>query len=262
MLTPDLERARRFLAAHPPPGELLLCGVTGAHYYGFPSADSDVDLKGIHLARAEELLGLDAPRETHDVVAVFEGVEHDLTTHEAGKALALLLRGNGNVLERILTPLQVVPGRPGPGGDLDELRELARGAISKRFAPHYRGFFAGMRREHERSHAPRAKTLLYAYRVALTGVHLLRTGELRGDVTENARAYGFADVGELVAFKREHGEKTPVDPALDAKHRARWPALEAMLDDALRTSTLPDEPPNREVPSGWLVRRRLASLGR
>ncbi len=44
MLTPDLERACRFLAVHPPPGVLLQCGITGAHYYGFPSPDSDVDL--------------------------------------------------------------------------------------------------------------------------------------------------------------------------------------------------------------------------
>lgn len=257
MLTPDLDRARRFLAAHPPPGELLLCGVTGAHYYGFPSADSDVDLKGIHLAPLRSLLGLDAPPETHDVLTIFEGVEHDLTTHEAGKALALLLRGNGNVLERILTPLQAIEGP-----DLDALEELARGAISKRFAGHYRGYFAQMRREHEKSAAPRAKTLLYAYRVALTGVHLLRSGELRADVLENAAEHGFAGVEELVLFKREHGEKTPIDPALDAKHRARWPALEALLDRALRESTLPDEPPNRAAIDDWLVERRLASLDR
>lgn len=61
MLTPD-ERARalRFLHAHAPPGALLQCGVTGAHAYGFLSPDSDVDLKGLHLAPTEQVLGLDA----------------------------------------------------------------------------------------------------------------------------------------------------------------------------------------------------------
>ena len=49
MLTPDLDLARRFIADHHPAGEVLLCGVTGAHHYGFPSADSDIDLKGIHI---------------------------------------------------------------------------------------------------------------------------------------------------------------------------------------------------------------------
>jgi len=42
---PDLSRARRFVAAHPPPGDPIVVAVTGAHLYGFPSPDSDVDLK-------------------------------------------------------------------------------------------------------------------------------------------------------------------------------------------------------------------------
>jgi hypothetical protein len=69
-------------------------------------------------------------------------------------------------------------------------------------------------------------------------------------------------VEELVAYKRHHGEKTPIDPALDAEHRARWPVLEAMLDDAARESSLPREPENRAAMSEWLVERRLASLDR
>lgn len=255
MLIPDFDRARRFLAAHPPPGELILCGVTGSHYYGFPSPDSDIDLKGIHLAPTRSVLGLDAPPETHDVLTMFEDVEHDLTTHEAARALALLVRGNGNVLERILTPLQVVETP-----DVAPLAELARAALSKRFAGHYRGYFLGMCREHTQRELPRAKTLLYAYRVALTGIHLLRTGEVRGDVVANGREHGFGDLDELVAYKRDHGEKGALEPGLDAKHRARWAALEAALEDALAASPLPDEPPNRAAMSEWLTERRLAAL--
>ena len=55
---------------------------------------------------AGTLLGLDRPQETHDVLTDFEGLEHDLTTHEAAKALTLLLQGNGNVLERLLSSHQ------------------------------------------------------------------------------------------------------------------------------------------------------------
>ena len=252
MLTADLEMARRFVAANPPPGEILHVGLVGAHYYGFPSPDSDLDLKGIHLAPTPAMLGLAPPPDTHDVLEVFEGVEHDLTTHEVQKALALLLRGNGNVLERLMTPLQLVEGP-----DLEALRALAEGALSKRFGAHYRGYFGGMCREHARAEEPRAKTLLYAYRVALTGVHLLRTGEVVGDVTETARAHGIADVEELVAYKREAGEKAPLPADLDAKHRARWPSLEAMLEDALAETALPDEPANVDAVDAWLVNRRL-----
>lgn len=198
-LIPDMELARRFLAAHPPPGALLHVGLVGAHDYGFPSPDSDLDLKGMHLAPTTSLLGLTPISDTHDVLTELEGVELDLTTHEAGKALALLLRGNGNVLERLMAPVQAYATDA-----LDELRALATGALSKRFAQHYRGYFGGMVREHERE--PRAKSALYACRVALTGIHLLGAAECRTDVTSNAAEYGL-DVTELIAIKRAGPEK-------------------------------------------------------
>ncbi len=64
MLTPDLEIGRRFVDGNKPPGQMLLCAVTGSHHYGFPSPDSDLDLKGIHLSPIESLLGLEDPVET------------------------------------------------------------------------------------------------------------------------------------------------------------------------------------------------------
>lgn len=42
MLTADLDLAREYLTVNPPPGRLLLCGVSGAHMYGFPAPDSDL----------------------------------------------------------------------------------------------------------------------------------------------------------------------------------------------------------------------------
>src|SRR5262249_36553723 len=57
LVTPNLEIARRFLDAHGPEGRLLV-GITGAHFYGFPSPDSDIDMKGIHLAKTREVVSL------------------------------------------------------------------------------------------------------------------------------------------------------------------------------------------------------------
>lgn len=248
-LRPDLARAARFLDAHPPPGELVQCGVTGAHFYGFPSANSDLDLKGVHRAPLEALVGLEPPAETHDVLTDFEDLEHDLTTHELRRALELLLRGNGNLLERFLSPVQLVEGLT------SELAELARGAMSQRFHKHYRGFFGGMRREHERE--PHLKSILYAYRVALTGIHLLETGECVGDVRVLGPEYGFGEIREAAATKADATETAPIDPALDRALRGRWPALEARLQEALERSTLPAEPPNVAAADDWLVQTRL-----
>lgn len=255
MLEPDLERGRRFIGANAPAGSILLCGVTGSHFYGFPSPDSDLDLKGIHLAPTDALFGLEAPAETFDRLETFEGLECDYTSHEARKALALLLRGNGNMLERILSPIQLFEGPA-----LAQLQALARGAISKRFADHYRGFFKGMCREHERSPEPEAKTLLYAYRVALTGIHLLRTGELIGDVNVTGPLYGCDSVVELALRKRRGIEHLIVTADEDARHRARWTELEAALESALAASRLPEDALNAADCNAWLVAARQAAL--
>lgn len=253
MLIPDLDLGRRFVASQPPPGRLLLCAVTGSHFYGFPSPDSDLDLKGLHLAPTHSLLGLEAVAETHDRLQVFEGLECDLTTHEARMALSLLLRGNGNMLERLLSPIQLVTGP-----EVDALAALGRGSISKRFFKHYAGFFSGTQREHDRQGT--AKTMLYSLRVALTGLHLLRTGELVGDLAALGPLYGWPEVAELIDAKRTGVEKGLLDAGLDAHFRGLWPTLEARLQAAREASPLPEDPRNATACHAWLVETRLKEL--
>src|SRR5438105_5002007 len=61
--TMDAEgRLRGEVARHPYP--LVFATVSGAHLYGFPSPDSDYDLRGCHVLPAREVVGLDAGRET------------------------------------------------------------------------------------------------------------------------------------------------------------------------------------------------------
>lgn len=252
---PDLALARRCLEAHPPPGRLLLCGITGAHQYGFPSADSDLDIKGIQQLPTVTLLGLHAPVETYNATIRFEGTECDVTCNEVRPALALLLAGNGNMLERIQSPFQLLQT-----DEASRLRDLACGAISKRFHRHYAGFFRRMCFEHERSQFASAKTLLYVYRVALTGVHLLGSRQLETDVTVLSVLYGFSEVRELVAFKVAQGEHARVPAADDRLHRANWPRLEAALQDAHDGSQLPDEAHNAAACEAWLIELRRRQL--
>jgi predicted nucleotidyltransferase len=119
-MVPDIELARRFVAAKGPPHEVLLCGITGAHIYGFASPDSDIDMKGVHIVPTAQLLTLEPKIPAYDKLEVFEGTECDLTTHEVARALATLLRGDGNVLERILSPYQLVDSPA-----VSELQDLA-----------------------------------------------------------------------------------------------------------------------------------------
>lgn len=255
VLEPNLEHGQRFIAQNSPGGRVLQCGVTGSHFYGFPSPDSDLDLKGIHVAPTESVLGLQQPPETFDRLEVFDGLECDYTSHEVRKALSLLLRGNGNMLERILSPIQLYDTP-----ELAELQRLARGAISKRFSTHYKGFFKGMCREHGLAEEPRAKTLLYAYRVALTGMHLMRSGELVGDVAITAPLYGFDSVGELAALKQAGTEYIALSAEEDAQHRTGLSELEAKLAAACDESRLPEQPPNADECKAWLIALRRGEL--
>jgi len=109
--------------------------LSGAHAYGFPSPDSDLDLKAIHVARTDDLLGFEAPPPTVDRAEIIDGVEIDYTSNELAHALSGMLAGNGNFLERVLGRLAVQASPL-----LDELRPLAKRALSRRVHKHYRGF--------------------------------------------------------------------------------------------------------------------------
>src|SRR5262245_11362732 len=150
----------------------LFVTVSGAHLYGFESPDSDVDLRGCHLLPLREVVGIKQPAETWEVGGVHQGVEVDLVSHDAGKYLKLLVKNNGYVLEQIFSPL-VVTGQE----FLEKLRPVARRCITRFHYHHYRGFFDTQRKLLEKEEPKRAKSLLYAYRVLLTGIHLLRSGE-------------------------------------------------------------------------------------
>lgn len=54
--------------------EHVVVYLSGAHAYGFPSPDSDLDLKAIHVAKTADLLGLEIPPPTFDRAEVIDGV--------------------------------------------------------------------------------------------------------------------------------------------------------------------------------------------
>src|SRR5947207_14612970 len=86
---------------------MVFVTISGAHLYGFPSPDSDYDLRGVHVLPVREVVGLDPARETIERSGVREGLEIDLVTHDVKKFVGLLLRKNGYVLEPLYSPLAV-----------------------------------------------------------------------------------------------------------------------------------------------------------
>ncbi|MHC5769025.1 MAG: DNA polymerase beta superfamily protein [Nostoc sp.] len=74
------------------PYPFLFTIISGSHLYGFPSADSDYDLRGVHILPVQEVVGLQTRNETIEVSEVRESLEIDLVTHDVKKFFLLLLK--------------------------------------------------------------------------------------------------------------------------------------------------------------------------
>jgi uncharacterized protein len=243
---------RRALAAIVEAGPpALFATISGAHLYGFASADSDVDLRGAFVLPVRDLLGLDLPDETWSVTDVRGGLELDWVAHDIRKFARMMVRDNGYVLEQLLSPLTVVTG--------DEHRELVRigrGCITRGLYRHYRGF-AASRRKLLAEPGATVKHLLYAYRVYLTGIHVLRSGEIECNLDVLNHGPRVPQISDLLAQKRGGREKEPLGAGEIEAHLPELDRLEAELEEAHAESALPLEPTTRPALEAFVVEARL-----
>lgn len=169
------------------PYRLLFATISGAHLYGFPSPDSDFDLRGAHVLPLEKIVGLDVRDETVEQqmrvpphpgplpIGCGEGgtLEMDIVSHDVRKFFGLLLKKNGYVLEQLFSPLIIhttpehaelkavcnprqfdtspnpLPGRSGEG------------VITKHHSHHYFGFAETQWKLFLKESPRRVKPLLY-----------------------------------------------------------------------------------------------------
>jgi predicted nucleotidyltransferase len=238
------------VAEHPYP--LLFATVSGAHLYGFPSADSDFDLRGAHVTPTTLLTGLDRVEETVKLAHVREGAEVDLVTHEVRKFFRLLLRDNGYVLEQLYSPL-IVHTTP----EHAELKAVARGCVTRGCVRHYLGFAENQWLLFTKESPRRVKPLLYVFRVLLSGIHMMRTGEVNASLPECNRSVGLPYVGGLIARKVAGGEQGALTGGDVDFYEREYLRLRELLAAEAERSALPDAPTAREGLRDLLRRIRL-----
>ena len=247
----DYNALRRYAQENIP--GLLFVTVSGAHLYGFPSPDSDVDLRGSFAAPLPTILSLDTPRETLEPKEIVNGVEVELVGHEIAKYLRLLVKPNGYVLEQILSPLVV---RTSPAHE--ELKALARNGLSKKLFHHYAGFARGEWRDYQKAGAGKTvKRLLYLHRVLMTGIVLMTEGVVEANLHRLNERFGL-ELEPLLAMKVREQANVVGD---DAVYTAAIGRLFEQLDEAWEKSALPEEVPNRAAINEFLVRLRLSGVG-
>jgi predicted nucleotidyltransferase len=222
--------------------------------YGFPSPDSDYDLRGAHILPAKEAVGLLPKQETLELSGLREGIEMDLVTHDILKFFTLLLKRNGYVLEQLHSPI-VVHTTP----EHQELREIAEGCVTRHHSHHYLGFAATQWNLFQKDDPPRVKPLLYVYRVILTGIHLLRTGKVEANLVTLNENFHLSFIPDLVRRKMQGSEQGLLDSHERDFHNAEYTRLIGMLEGAAAKSDLPTEPRSRNALHDLLVRVRLVT---
>lgn len=245
-------RLQRVVVEQPYP--LIFVTISGAHLYGFPSPDSDYDLRGAHALPLRVIAGLELKHETIEDSRVIEGLEIDLVSHEVKKFLGLLLKKNGYVLEQLYSPLIVQTSL-----EHEELKEIARGCVTKHHAHHYFGFSETQWRLFDKEKPRRVKPLLYVFRVLLTGIHLMRSGLVNASLVELNQEAGLPYISDLIA-RKQSGENATLDDGDVSFYQAEYERLRGVLQEACDASRLPEVPgaEARAALDDLLVRIRFA----
>src|SRR5213592_4388066 len=242
-------RLKRIVAAQHYP--LLFATISGAHLYGFPSPDSDFDLRGAHVLPLEKVIGLHVRDETVEDSRVIEGLEMDIVSHDVRKFFGLLLKKNGYALEQLLSPL-IVHTTP----EHAELKAICNprqfdtslyplpdrggeGVITRHHSHHYFGFAETQWKLFLKESPRRVKPLLYVYRVLLTGIHLMRTGVVNANLVELNEETRLPCIADLIA-RKQSGENTALEDADVAFHQREYESLRTALQKAHEESQLPE----------------------
>src|SRR6266480_223734 len=231
---------------------MVFVTISGAHLYGFPSPDSDYDLRGVHVLPVRDVVGLDPGTETIEVSEARENIELDLVTHDIKKFFKLLLKKNGYVLEQLYSPL-VVHSTP----EHEELKAIAKGCITRYHSHHYLGFVETEWKLLNKESPKRIKPLLYVDRVVLTGIHMMRTGEVEANLLALNEFFKLPYIPELIARKLEASEKSTIEDADMVLHQKEYERLKSELEQASLESRLPERPTCGEPLNELLIRTRL-----
>jgi uncharacterized protein len=242
------------LIAQSQPYPLLFATVSGAHLYGFPSPDSDYDLRGIHVLPLSEVVGLSEGQQTIEV-SRHEALELDLVTHDVKKFFGLLLKRNGYVLEQLYSPLIVQTTL-----EHEELKAIAQGCITRYHSHHYLGFAKTQWRLFSQAEQPRVKPLLYVYRVLLTGIYLMRSGEIEANLLKLNELTKLPYVTDLIDRKLQQSERCLLATTEIDFHQAEYHRLVLELETASEQSHLQEDTTAQSALHELLVRIRCRAI--
>jgi predicted nucleotidyltransferase len=202
-----------------------------------------------------DVVGLTTRHETVERSEIDDGLEIDLVTHDVKKFFAMVLKKNGYVLEQLFSPLVLQTT-----SEHEELKAIARECVTRFHAYHYFGFAETQWKLFLKSERPRVKPLLYVYRVLLTGIHLMRSGEIEADLRRLNETAKLPYLNDLIKRKIVGPEKAELDQADLAFYETEYERLRGELQRAFETSGLPEAARGADALNDLLVRIRLKGI--
>ena len=153
--------------------EILLACETGSRAWGFPSPDSDFDVRFIYKHHKDWYLSLNPKKDSIELM--FENNEFDLSGWDLKKSLNLLWKSNPPLLERIQSPI-IYKSNP---EFLLGINELSKSTYSKiATMHHYLSMSIKMFYEIKDNENIKLKKLFYALRTATACKWIIERNEI------------------------------------------------------------------------------------
>ncbi|OUS77062.1 hypothetical protein B1748_07850 [Paenibacillus sp. MY03] len=220
---------------------ILYACESGSRAWGFPSKDSDYDVRFIYIRPVEWYLSV---FERRDVIERPISDMLDISGWDLRKALGLLRKSNPPLLEWLQSPIKY--------GEYYSSAERIRRLASKAFSPkscmfHYLNMARGNFREYLQGDVVRIKKYFYVLRPVLACEWIVKFGEMpplefhrlvEEIVPEGSELH--AVIQELLARKMR-GEELDREPRIDVLHDYLDSKL-IMLEVMARAAELPADP--------------------
>jgi predicted nucleotidyltransferase len=228
------------------PTRVLFATACGPLLYGFPQAGHYFDLRSVHVEAgdgASHRMGLQETREWRETRPE---CQVEWVSHELGKFVRLLQVNNGSAYEQLFSPHVVFETAA-----LGELKELASEMVSLQLFLHYRSFYQSQLKFFHNQRDKHSRHLLYLFRVALTGIHLLETGQVVADLRSLAGYHERVAIMELLRDVEQHPEGRSLRPYL-----RELEALALRLDQMPNRARLREQVSGRDAADAWLAKVR------
>ncbi len=153
--------------------EILLACETGSRAWGFPSPDSDFDVRVIYKHPTDWYLSLTEEKDTLE--CFYESREIDISGWDVRKCLRLLWKSNASILERIQSPIIYDADQ----NFLAEINSIAQNTYSRiATVHHYLSMAKKSLEELLSAHDYKLKKFFYAIRASVACLWILQREEI------------------------------------------------------------------------------------